>query len=164
MKMFFRIGIIVGLMLPGMQPILAQSQEALDKIQSAKIALITERLELTPEQAEKFWPLYHEYSRERQTLRQEYRTFRQSNDGRELSEEESKRLLEQGQRLKERQLNIDKVYSERLNQVISNRQMLQLRTAEDDFRRMLLERLQQRSTQMEDRERMQQRMDRRNNQ
>ena len=33
----------------------AQNREMMQKIEAAKIALITERLELTPEQAEKFW-------------------------------------------------------------------------------------------------------------
>lgn len=163
MKTFYKIALVV-LLVWATSTAYAQNQEALDKIESAKIALITERLELTPEQAEKFWPLYHEYSKEREVLRGEYREFRQQNRGRELTEEESKKLLEQGQQFKERQLQIDRVYSERLNQVITNRQILQLRAAEDDFRKMLLERLQQRSNQMEQRERMQQRMDRQNNQ
>jgi hypothetical protein len=37
-----------------------QDRDARQKIESARIALITERLGLTPEQAEKFWPIYNE--------------------------------------------------------------------------------------------------------
>ena len=50
----------------------AQDKAAEQKIQAARIALITERLGLTPEQAEKFWPLYNEFSQKRKGLRQEY--------------------------------------------------------------------------------------------
>ena len=42
------------------------SPEARRKIQAARIALISERLGLTPEQAEKFWPVYREFSQKRQ--------------------------------------------------------------------------------------------------
>ncbi|UXP30888.1 hypothetical protein N6H18_11045 [Reichenbachiella agarivorans] len=163
MKTYFKSIIVVLGLTCLATAVQSQDQQALDKIESAKIALITERLGLTPDQAEKFWPLYNEYSAKRMELRQEYRRFRTDAEGRTLSEDESKKLLEKGQQLKERQLQIDKSYSERLNTVITNRQLLQLRTAEEDFRNMLLQRLEQRSNQIDRREMMQQRMDKRNN-
>jgi hypothetical protein len=118
---------------------LAQDEDALRKVESARIALITERLELTPEQAEKFWPLYREYVSKRQ---------------------ERKRLLDKGLELKERQLSLDRLYSERLNNVITTRQILQLRKAEEDFRQILLERLERRR---DARERLNRRDDLKNN-
>ncbi|SHJ51804.1 hypothetical protein SAMN04488028_101374 [Reichenbachiella agariperforans] len=162
MKTYFKTLTITGLLWMT-QTALAQNKTAIDKIESAKIALITDRLDLSPEQAEKFWPLYNEYSNKKMELRQEYRRFRANSQGGQLSEEESKRALERGQKLKERQLQIERNYSERLLTVITNRQLLQLRAAEDDFRKMLLQRLEQRSSQMERREMMQQRMGRKAN-
>ena len=41
--------------------VFGQSNDPNEKIRRAKIALITERLDLTPEQAEKFWPIYNAY-------------------------------------------------------------------------------------------------------
>jgi hypothetical protein len=142
------------------QVTLAQDEEALRKVESARIALITERLELTPEQAEKFWPLYREYVAKRQDLRRQYMDARKSVNGETLSEEESKRLLDKGLELKERQLALDRLYSERLNNVITTRQILQLRKAEEDFRQILLERLERRR---DARERLNRRDDLRNN-
>ena len=50
-------------------PALAQDEDeetgGNDKVQSAKAALITRRLSLTPQQAERFWPVYDEFDRER---------------------------------------------------------------------------------------------------
>jgi hypothetical protein len=138
----------------------AQDEDALKKVESARIALITERLELTPEQAEKFWPLYREYVAKRQDLRREYMDARKSVNHEKLTEEESKRLLNKGLELKERQLALDKLYSERLTNVITTRQILQLRKAEEDFRQMLLERLERRR---DARERLDRRDDLRNN-
>jgi hypothetical protein len=140
---------------------LAQDGENLKKIESARIALITERLELTPEQAEKFWPLYREYVAKRQDLRREFLDARKAVDEKQMTDAESKRLLDKGLELKERQLTLDKLYSERLSTVITTRQILQLRKAEDDFREMLLDRLERRR---DARDRMNRREDLKNNQ
>src|SRR5688572_4888200 len=64
----------------------AQDGENLKKIESARIALITERLELTPEQAEKFWPLYREYVAKRQGLRREFLDARKAVDEKDMTE------------------------------------------------------------------------------
>lgn len=136
--------------------LVGQSQAGVDKIESARIALITERLELSPEQAERFWPLYREYTQQRQDLRQDFVNARKSLDNKDLSEEQTKELLDRGLKLKERELDLDKRYLDRLNQVISNKQLLELRKAEQDFRRMLLERLQNRAQKRENFQRRQQ--------
>ena len=139
---------------------IAQGPEAMKKIESARIALITERLELTPEQAEKFWPLYREYTARREELRKEYLEARRSVDQENMTEEESKKLLDKGLELKEKQVNLDRVYSERFNNVITSRQLLQLRKAEDDFRQMLLDRIERRR---DHRDRLNRRDDLKNN-
>jgi predicted phage-related endonuclease len=138
----------------------AQSPEVLDKIESARIQLITERLELTPEQAEKFWPLYREYTERRQNLRKEFLDARQEIKKEQMSEEESKKLIEKGLALKEKQLTLDRDYADKFNRVITAQQLLQLRKAEDDFRRLLLERLEKRR---DVRDRLDRREDRKNN-
>ena len=139
---------------------IAQGPEAMKKIESARIALITERLELTPEQAEKFWPLYREYTARREELRKEYLEARRSVDQENMTEKESKKLLDKGLELKEKQVNLDRVYSERFNNVITSRQLLQLRKAEDDFRQMLLDRIERRR---DHRDRLNRRDDLKNN-
>ncbi len=124
--------------------LVAQEDAARQKIESARIALITERLELTPDQAEKFWPIYREYQEKMNGLRQEFQQARGNVRRQDLTEEESQRLLQLGMKMKEQQLGLEKTYSERLTQIITSRQLLALRKAEDDFRRMLLERLEKR--------------------
>jgi hypothetical protein len=140
MKIF--TAILTCLALSG--PLHAQEDDGLKKVEAARIALITERLDLSPEQAEKFWPLYREYVARKQELRKEFLDARRDVNGKEMSEEESKKLLNKGLELKERQLALDKLYSERFNNVITTRQILALRKAEEDFRQMLLDRLEKR--------------------
>ncbi|MCK5703829.1 MAG: hypothetical protein KAI29_21875 [Cyclobacteriaceae bacterium] len=113
------------------------------KIESARIALITERLGLTPDQAEKFWPVYREYNLERRELRKQQRDERQGVDFENLSEEQSKELIKKSMEFKQKQLNLEIEYSTRMTDVISTQQLFKLKNAERDFQQMLLKRIQQ---------------------
>ncbi len=117
------------------------SPEALKKIEAAKIALITERLELTPEQAEKFWPIYREFGKQRKEIRREFDQARKNFDPNKASEEENKTMLDMANQVKEQQLKLEQSYSERILKVISTRQLNNLRKAEIDFKEMLLKRI-----------------------
>ena len=52
----------------------AQDPKVRDKIQAARVAYITDQLALTPEEAEKFWPIYREFSEKRREVRQQLKT------------------------------------------------------------------------------------------
>ena len=119
----------------------AQNPETMKKIEAAKIALITERLELTPEQAEKFWPIYREYSKQRRSIRKDFDQARRTFDPNQASEEENKKMLEMANEVKQNQLNLEKEYSQRILKVINTRQLNNLRKAESDFKEMLLRRI-----------------------
>jgi hypothetical protein len=71
-----------------------------------------------------------------------------------ISEEQGKELMRLGMDIKERQLHLEKIYSDRLTEVISNRQMLSLRKAEEDFRKMIIQRLEERKRQQMRRDQM----------
>ena len=60
------------------------------------------------------------------------------------TEEETKKLIQLGRETKERQLNLEREYSDRMLQIINNRQLLSLHEAEQEFRELLLRRLEQR--------------------
>ena len=134
----------------------AQNKEAMEKIESARIALITERLGLTPDQAEKFWPLYREYNQQRRVLREEFRNARQSFDKENLTEEQSKDLMKKALEMKQRELNLENEYSQKMTQYISAQQMLQLRAAEHDFQQMVLKRIQNQRQMQDQNEKMMQ--------
>ena len=120
---------------------LAQSPEAIKKIEAAKIALITERLELTPAQAEKFWPIYREFGKQRQAIRKDFDQARRTFDPNKASEAENKKMLEMANQVKDRQLKLEREYSDRILKVITTRQLNNLRKAESDFKEMLLRRI-----------------------
>ncbi len=137
---------------------LAQDPATNPKIEAARIALITERLNLTPEQAEKFWPVYKEYTNKRREIMLEFRQRTQGVDPNTVSDEEAKRLVQIQLERKQKELNLEKQYSEKILNVISTRQLVSLRQAEQDFRRIIYEKIKQRQMQR------QQNMQRQNNQ
>lgn len=159
-----RIIALVGIIVLMATKIQAQNKETKDKIEVARIAYITEKLGLTPEQAEKFWPLYREYTDKKMEVRGEFQQAKRKVKKENMSDEESQELIDLAMNLKEKELNIDKDYTERLQRVITNRQVLELRKAEDDFRKILLRRLEQRKEHGERNNRAGERLEKRNNQ
>lgn len=132
----------------------AQDRPNTDRIERARVTYINEQLNLTPEQAEKFWPLYREYAERRKGLQEEYKNAVQRL-GPDATDEDKRKVIELGTQLKQRGVEMERDYSDRLMRVINAQQMLNLRQAEENFRLMLLRRLEQR--QQMDNQREQQR-------
>lgn len=131
-----------------------------EKINAARIGLITERLDLTSEQAEKFWPIYKEFLAQRSSLKAEYDQAKSRLDPKTATEEERKELLDLGLKLKERSAGLERTYSDRMLKVITTQQVIALRKAEEDFRRIIFEQIQQRRRiQQERRDRIRNRVD-----
>jgi hypothetical protein len=129
-------------------------KEAKAKLEAARIAMITERLGLTPEQAQEFWPLYNEYAEQRRQIQNQFREQRQNMNVNEMSEEQRQEMIRGRMEMKQKQLNLESQYSEQLMQVISSRQLMALKKAEDDFKAMILRRIEQRRQQQLQRQQM----------
>ena len=108
-----------------------------ERIRAAHAAYITQRLELTTEEAEKFWPVYREYNEKRREIRQQLR------DARRKDIDETK-LLDLDLKIKQQELDLEKEYTNRLQELISPEKVLKLRQAELDFRKLILRQIQQR--------------------
>lgn len=121
-----------------------QDPKAQEKINNLRIAFLTERLGLTSEQAEKFWPVYREYAVERAKIRSEVRQLRNQIDPNNPDPKKQQELIDLGLKVKQRELDLEKDYSNRLLKVISAQQVLNLRQAEHDFRQLLINQIQQR--------------------
>ena len=70
-------------------------RSANEKLEAARIALITDRLSLTPEQAQVFWPVYNQYAEERRQVQRQFREQRRGMDIENLTEAQQKQLLQQ---------------------------------------------------------------------
>jgi Spy/CpxP family protein refolding chaperone len=116
-----------------------------EKLESARVALITQRLNLDPETAQRFWPIYNQVREEEEAMRREEMQMRRATRPGQLSDAEAQQKLDQYFALKERQLELKQEAANRYREVLSARQVLQLLKAESDFRRMVLEKMSERS-------------------
>jgi len=128
-----------------------------EQIEAARIGLITERLDLTPEQAEKFWPVYREFGDKRRQLMEEFSKHRENFDAGNATEEQRQEMLKLGFEKKQQGLDLEKEYSEKMLSVISSQQLINLRKAEREFREMLFQRIQKRQRQRGNLQKMRQR-------
>lgn len=126
--------------------------KAQEKIKAARIAFITERLGLTPAEAEKFWPVYREFSLKREELRQQYRDNRKNPDPKKTVEQNEKDALELGLNLKQRELDLEKEYSSKLLNAVPAQKVMALRGAEHDFRKLLIDQIQKRQMMQQQRQ------------
>lgn len=118
-----------------------------DRLKAARIAFITERLELTPEEAERFWPVYREYTSKQQELRQQFESVRKNPDPKHTAEQHEKKVIEQHLQFKQKELDLEKEYSDKFLKVISAQKLMALKQAEVDFRRMVAQQIRQRELQ-----------------
>lgn len=134
-----------------------------DKIQAARVAYITEQLQLTPQEAERFWPIYREFAERRKEIRQQLRDGRKNPDPGKTDQE----LVDQQFKVKQQELDLEKDYSGRLLKVISAQKLRTLPQAERRFRQIILDQIQRRQMQQERqqnlKDRSQQQLQKRNN-
>ena len=120
------------------------SQMNSEKLQAARIAFLTNRLELTPETAKVFWPIFTEYDNEKSTLSKKYGTQKRSllDEGtRNISNENADKMLAIYLEQKQAELDLEKIYLSRFKEVLSMRQVWRVIRFDSDFRRSLMERV-----------------------
>jgi Spy/CpxP family protein refolding chaperone len=86
-------------------------------IEALKVAFISRELDLTPEEAQKFWPIFNQYTKEVNT-----------------AITNKKEVLERDEEV----LNIRKRYKEQFTKVIGQKRMNKMYGAEGKFRQVLI--------------------------
>lgn len=118
----------------------ALAQERNENVEAAKVAYITDKVELTADQAQRFWPIYNEYEAKRRDLMRNYRSgYRKNLD--DMSEQEAKARIDEMFDTKEKELALEKEYAARYERVITTKQLIKLYRAERDFTKLLLKKL-----------------------
>jgi hypothetical protein len=110
-----------------------------EKLQAARIAFITSRLDLKPEQAEKFWPVYNQFNDNREGNLKEMSKLSDLRSG-EISESEAKKRIEQRFEIQRRMLAEEEKYMAEMSKIISYNQILKLHGIARDFTRTVYQR------------------------
>jgi hypothetical protein len=138
------------------EEMIKQDPSAQEKIKAARIAFITERLGLTPEEAEKFWPVYREFSMKRMELKKQFEQKQNSPDPAKTPEQNEKENIEFGLQLRQKELDLEKEYSGKLLNVVPPQKVMALRGAEEDFRRLVIKQIQHRQAMQQQRQQQRQ--------
>ena len=118
------------------------SQSKKDKIKALKVSFLTERLELTQEEAQQFWPVYNTYDDitnkiKHEDLRNIHREIRDNQNT--LSNERSTELLNQIATAESKLYDENVKLNNKLKKIISPKKVILLKIAEEDFKHKLFE-------------------------
>jgi hypothetical protein len=113
-----------------------------ERIKSLKIAFISQKLGLTTEEAEKFWPIYNKYDGKIMDLKEAQMKLRhQKRNG---TDEEALKKIEEAEEKEAEVMSLKKKMRAELIPVISADKVLKLERLEQEFHRKLLEKLKDR--------------------
>ncbi len=116
-----------------------------ERIESFKIAFVTKRLDLTTDEATKFWPVYNQYQDELKDLRERNRKVLLNAylNIETMTDKEIEKVLDDEIAFKQNELNVIKKYVPQFKTVLPMRKVAKLFKAEEDFKTELLKRMQQ---------------------
>jgi len=122
-----------------------QRNQDWEKINTLKVAFITEKLSLNTKEAQEFWPVYNEYQKKRNALRKkshhEIRSKIKDSDA--LTEKEAKNLLALHIQIEEEEEALDTNFLKNVSTVISAKKTLLLLRSEEEFKRQLMKQYRQ---------------------
>lgn len=111
-----------------------------DKFKAEKIAFFTDALELTPDEAAIFWPVYNEYEKKKWELSKDRREMdRQMDNGiKEMTEQECIEFANKFSSFPQKDADLNKEYNEKFLKVLPPRKVVMLYIAEMNFRNHML--------------------------
>lgn len=134
---------IVAILLVTIMPGVFYAQGKAEKVEQLKIAYFTKELNLTSQEAEKFWPVYNEMEKKIKTLRKErkkiYKELEENGDS--LSVEAVKKHTNSIFDNEMAEITIKKEYYSKIGAVIGYKKATKVYKVERSFKRELLIRL-----------------------
>lgn len=108
-----------------------------DKVEALKISFITQKVNLTPQEAQSFWPVYNEYSDKIKAARRNFRV-QFGNVTEFKSDKEADDYLNAELKLKQTEQDLHKEYFEKFKKLIGVKKTALLRLAEEDFKKEII--------------------------
>jgi len=111
-----------------------------EKYQSMKVSYMTDKLNLTPEEAQMFWPVYNEFDKKR------FEIHKKSHDiGKKIhdnfdkyTEKDYRNFITEMENQELAELNLAKEYNEKFLKILSAKKVVMIGNLEKDFRFKML--------------------------
>ncbi len=109
-----------------------------ERIAAYRIAVFTEVLNLTPEEAQGFWPLYNEFQSKREQVQKQMKPSKQLES---MNDAEVEEYLKKHFELRQQEVDLEKDLAQKLRKVLPVRKIAKLPVAEREFRERLIAKL-----------------------
>ena len=113
---------------------------AKERIEAQRVGFITQRLNLTPEESQQFWPVYNQYTEKLQQIRTAAKVDTPLD---EMNDADTEKMILGQMDRETHELDLRKEYYQKLKKVISVKKIAKLYRAERDFKAELLKQLQE---------------------
>ncbi|MBD3581426.1 sensor of ECF-type sigma factor [Flavobacterium selenitireducens] len=114
-----------------------------EQIKALKVAFLTEKVQLSTDEAEKFWPIYNAFDDKQFELRREkmdaLRNRLDEGELEKMSDKEASSVLAQMENTESEIYQLRKKLVSDLRPIIGSLKILKLKKAEEDFNRKLLQ-------------------------
>ncbi|NRD23996.1 hypothetical protein HNV10_12120 [Winogradskyella litoriviva] len=110
-----------------------------EKIKALKIAHITEQLDLTKSEAQKFWPVYNANEDAKMKLREQSVNKRNIKNTDELTESEAKSLLLDMEKIEKQKVALQSKLLKDLLEILPAKKIIKLYQAERSFKQKMFE-------------------------
>ena len=121
-----------------------QKAKMQERIESQRVAFITQKLDLTPDESAKFWPVYNEFKKVEKDKRKELMPGKRLN---QLTDDEAEELIEKRLTMEEEMIEVKRNYYNDMKKIISPTKIVRLAQAEMEFNREVLAKLRERRDQ-----------------
>lgn len=120
----------------------AQGGQRLEKrIEAQRIAFMTNKLNLSPEESQSFWPIYNEYKGKEKELE---RSYKPDNPFKLMSDEEINTHIDRQLEKEEKLLQLKKTCIQKLRQTLPVRKVAMIPRVERQFKELMLRKIKER--------------------
>ena len=113
-------------------------KQGADRINAAKVAFFTQQLDLSVEEAQKFWPVYNEYNKEVEEARNALRMATMTMNNPEKKADDLKAALKSYSDSQKKEAQLTEQYINKLLKILPVEKVAKVFTAEELFRMQLL--------------------------
>lgn len=132
------VAIMWAISLSGAYAQVKSTPPSTERMQAMKVAFITDKIKLTTQQSQSFWPIYNEYQTEQKSIQLALKPPKGMN---QMSDQDLENFILNKLDNEAKLVDLKRTYMKRFQEVISIRQIVRLEMAEREFNREVVERL-----------------------
>lgn len=109
------------------------------KLETKRIGFITKELDLSSDEAQKFWPIYNEFQKKMKSLKEQNGAKRKKIDWENISDEDASQLLTDVLEREQAELDLKIRYFKQMESAIPTTKIAKLYIVEKQFKREVLD-------------------------